>query len=318
MKQAHIPVMVNEMLDYLSPKDGEIYIDATFGAGGYTKAILNKAKCNVIAIDQDPNVEKYRQEIYQIYPEQFRFFYLNFTDINKATTEQIDGIVFDIGVSTIQLKDANRGFSFDSDGPLDMRMNPNDNSCKTAKEIIDSSSEKELADIIFYYGEETRARKIAKAIISENKKNSIQTTKQLTNIIHKSIGATKTGKINSATKTFQALRIAVNNELEAFNIALEKSIEMLKVGARIVVVTFHSLEDSIAKSFFKKYTCKNIARSKYASEARIAVDANLSGLNANCKLDLLNKKPLTPKREEIKSNPSARSAKIRAGIKNHL
>lgn len=318
MKQPHVPVMVNEMLNYLSPKDGEIYIDATFGAGGYTKAILNKAKCYVIAIDQDPNVEQYKEEICQTYPERLRFFCLNFTDIDKVTKEQIDGIIFDIGVSTMQLKEVDRGFSFDSDGPLDMRMNPNDSSLKTAKEIIDSSSEKELADIIFYYGGETRARKIAKAIISENKKNSIQTTKQLANVIHKSIGTTKTGKINSATKTFQALRIAVNNELEAFNIALEKSIEMLKIGARIIVVTFHSLEDSIAKRFFKKYTCKNVARSKYSSKSKIQSDTNLSSLNINYKLDLLNKKPLTPKRNEIKSNPSARSAKIRAGIKNHL
>lgn len=313
MQLSHKPVMVNEMLHYLSPQDGQTYIDATFGAGGYTNAILAKAKCQVIGIDQDPIAEQYKQKICKTYPDQLRLFGLNFADIDKSTDIQVDGIIFDIGVSTMQLKSAERGFSFDIDGPLDMRMNPNNCAQKTAKEIIDTSSEKKLADIIFYYGQETRARKIAKAIIDENKHNSIQTTKQLASIIHKSVGSEKAGKINSATKTFQALRIVVNNELESFNIALEKSIQMLKVGARLIVVTFHSLEDSIAKNFFKKYTYKNIAASKYAD--KLIMEKSLQASNSNYKIDLLNKKPTIPSLNEIKANPSSRSAKLRAGIK---
>ena len=281
IKISHVPVMLNEVLATLKPKDGGIYFDGTFGGGGYSRAILNAAKCELIACDRDPFVKKFAEEFSKKYGENFKFSHSKFSEID-AIVEKLDGIVLDLGVSNFQLADSERGFSFRLNGPLDMEMGLCD---ETALDVIHRYSEKELADIIYNFGEEHFSRKIAKNI-KLNLKN-ISTTEDLANVIRKCVR--KSGKIDPSTKTFQALRIFVNDELGELRQVLEKSVNLLNPGGKIVVVSFHSLEDRIVKLFFKKISS--------GEEKKFA---------------LINKKPLIPSDNEIFLNPKARSAKLRA------
>ncbi len=272
----HIPVMLNEVLQYLAPKAGETYFDCTFGAGGYSKAILNSCDCKLLAMDQDPSVIEYAK---QIKSEKFIFVNQNFVNIHEVAVqndvEKVDGIVFDLGVSSMQLDQAERGFSFNKEARLDMRMS------KTgidAWEVVNKYTEEDLADIIYYYGEEHFARRIARKIVQMRAISPINTTTELAKLV--SYVVKKTGKIDPATKTFQAIRIYVNDELKVLKQALKCSFDLLKVGGKILVVSFQGLEDRITKDF--------IAQTH----------------NASAKL-------IKPSEEEIKSNPRARSAKLR-------
>ncbi|MDR0968364.1 MAG: 16S rRNA (cytosine(1402)-N(4))-methyltransferase RsmH [Holosporaceae bacterium] len=279
-KAEHIPVLLKEMLSELSPADGKTYFDGTFGGGGYTKAILDAANCKVIAADRDPRVKSTADEFKTDYRERFNFFSAKFSEIKKIAGEaKLDGVVLDLGVSTFQLADPSRGFSFNLAGPVDMRMGSDG---QTALSVIREYSERDLANIIYEYGEERFSRRIAKNI--KVNLGLIKTTEDLANIIRRS--ARKTSKIDPATRTFQALRIFVNDELGELEKVLKDSVDLLNPGGKIVVASFHSLEDRIVKYFFKK------------------LDPS--------KFKILTKKPIVPSEEEISFNHKSRSAKLRA------
>ena len=301
---SHTPVMLNEVLKLLAPQNGEKFLDCTFGAGGFSKAILDYCPCYVTALDKDPNVITIAQELTAKYKDRFNFIHTSFLgSINKLKPTQFDGIVMDLGVSSMQLDDGERGFSFTNDGPLDMRMS---SSGITAADFINNATEHEIADVIYKYGEEKSSRKIAKKIVAERQVEEINTTGRLASIVRSCIGFRK-GKIDSATKTFQGIRIYINNELGELEQFLSYINYILGPNGRLVILSFHSLEDRIVKSFLKKNSAPVEARSKYAKDFQ---HSDLSKW-----LKILTKKPLSPSLVEIKSNPRARSAKLRAAIK---
>ncbi|PIZ33128.1 MAG: 16S rRNA (cytosine(1402)-N(4))-methyltransferase [Alphaproteobacteria bacterium CG_4_10_14_0_8_um_filter_37_21] len=276
----HVPVLLREMLQYLSPQNGGVYVDATFGGGGYASAILDSADCKVIGIDRDPDAiargEKLKSEKYG---DRLTLIQSTFCSIDQVILEPVDGLVFDYGVSSFQLDEADRGFSFMRDGPLDMRMSKTG---LTAAEVVNTYSEKDLADIIFHYGDEPFSRSIARAIVQDRVEQPYETTLQLAGLIRRVVK--RKDSIDAATKTFQALRIFVNNELIEIRDALQQSLKILKSGAHLVGVTFHSLEDRLLKRFLIDNTFQILT------------------------------KPLAPSRAEILENSRSRSAKLRAGI----
>lgn len=292
--------MLPEVLQYLKPQNGEIYVDATFGNGGYSEAILEAANCKVIALDRDPNVRVRANEMHNLYGERFEFRAGKFGDFADLVPEKINGAVFDIGVSSMQLDEAERGFSFAKEAPLDMRM-----SCEgtTAAEVVNFTPEKELADIIYQYGDERKSRQIAAKIVEYRRHHKIATTKELAEIIYTVIHK-KAGEIDPATRTFQALRIAVNDELGELQRGLFGAAQRLLSGGRLVVVDFHSLEDRIVKNFMKENGGRKIRVSKYAPE-----------LAGDDSLFVEISKPLVPTADECRANPRARSAKLRYALR---
>ena len=298
----HIPVMLKKVLEYLSPKDNEVYVDATFGNGGYTEAILNAAKCKVIALDRDPSVITRAQEIKSAYGDRFEFRAGTFGNFADLVTENINGAVFDIGVSSMQLDDDFRGFSFSKKALLDMRMSM---SGASAKDIVNTYSEKDLADIIYRYGEEKKSRQIAAKIIQYRKEKEIETTTELADLIYQ-VMPKRFGQIDPATRTFQALRIAVNDELSELQRGLEGASQRILPEGRLVVVDFHSLEDRIVKDFFSANADKRVHTSRYASATpEIKSD----------KIFEFASKAIIPSDEEAKQNPRSRSAKLRYAVK---
>jgi len=303
----HKPVLLDEVLDALKPKDGEVYLDCTFGAGGYSKAILEAANCNLYAIDRDDTAQKFAANLTQKFPKNFDFLLGKFSQSQELLAqkgiEKLDGIVLDIGVSSMQLDDKSRGFSFDSDSKLDMRMDQR--SPYSAFNLVNEASEEELCDIIKTFGEEKKAKKIAKKIVETRLNNPIYSCKDLADIVRSFyFGYFKT---DPATKTFQALRIFINQELEELKTILELSKTLLKKDGRLVVVSFHSLEDAIVKNFFKTQAGLDLAVSRYMPE--------ISNLKSEISFHLLTKSAISPSKKEIESNPRARSAKLRAAIK---
>ena len=247
MTAPHNPVMLKEMLGWLAPRDGGIYVDGTFGAGGYSRAILSSAKCQLFAIDRDPSTQQFAKALQQSFPDRFVWLAGNFSDMCELLAEQgvsaVDGVVLDLGVSSMQLDNADRGFSFRNDGPLDMRMSQQG---MNAADVVNSADE--VADILYYYGEEKQSRRIARAIVNARAIAPITRTSQLAELVRSAIGG-KPGKTDPATRSFQALRIHVNQEFAAIESGLEAAQRMLRPGGRLVVVTFHSLEDRIVKRF---------------------------------------------------------------------
>lgn len=300
--QKHFPVMLNEVLRAMSPRDGGVYVDATFGNGGYTEALLEAAACRVIALDRDPNVRPRAEELKARYGSRFDFRAGCFGSFADLVSENLDGAVFDIGVSSMQLDQSERGFSFSKDAPLDMRM-----SCSgpTAADLVNTLSEKELADVIYKYGEERKSRQIAAKIVQARQIEPVATTGRLAEIIYAVIRRTP-GTIDPATRTFQALRIAVNNELSELENGLKAAAARLKPKGRLAVVTFHSLEDRIVKSFFKENSGPNVHVSKYAKERPEPGDNVIFAETS---------KAICPSEEEIGVNKRSRSAKLRFGIK---
>ena len=283
-KTNHIPVLLKEVVTILNPKKFNLYIDATFGTGGYTKSILNKSLCNVLALDCDQNTIRYANEIKKIYFKRFNFTNKNFKDIelvlSKLNISKINGIVFDLGVSSIQLNSKNRGFSFNKNALLDMRMDiklP-----LNAIHYINTMHEKELSNLIYNFGGEKKSRFIAKNIIEFRKKN-IEFVYELVDAIN---AKKYKDKIHFATRTFQAFRIAVNNELQNLKTILKKIPLLLSKNGIIAIVTFHSLEDKIVKYYFNKYLLKKNFKKT-------------------------SKKIIIPTLSEIKRNPRAKSAKLR-------
>lgn len=299
-RQKHIPVMLQEVLAALKPQKGEVYVDATFGNGGYTKAILEVADCKVIALDRDPTVKIRANEIKNMYGGRFEFRAGQFGDFADLVPEKINGAVFDIGVSSMQLDEAERGFSFSKEGALDMRMSQ---SGLSAKDIVNTYGEQELADLIYQYGEERKSRQIARQIAEYRKHKEIETTTELAEIIYKVIHK-KFGEIDPATRTFQALRIAVNDELGELSRGLSGAANRLLKNGRLVVVDFHSLEDRIVKKFFNENGGRRVRVSKYAPE--LVQDEHLFAEVS---------KVIVPAAEECAQNPRARSAKLRYAIR---
>ena len=299
--QRHIPVLLNEVLQALNVKKGGLYVDATFGFGGYSAGILDKADCKVISIDRDPEVLVRAQEFEQKYQNRFEFKAGTFSNIAQLVGQPVDGVVFDIGVSSMQLDDAKRGFSYLKEARLDMRMSQ---SGLSAYDVVNSFSEEELADILYQFGEEKKSRQIAKKIVLYRAQKPIETTTELAGIVHEVIYPKK-GQTDPATRTFQALRIYVNDELNELQKALEGAKNILKPEGRLVVVDFHSLEDRIVKNFFKANTAlkKHISRYKNTEPKEEAPFSKASDI-------------IVASKEEIALNPRAHSAKMRYGIKS--
>lgn len=273
----HVPVLLAEVVDWVQPKSGGVYLDATFGGGGYTKALLQHDISKIFVIDRDPEAidRAKNMDDKRIQPIQG-----SFSDIDKWFDSRVfDGVVFDFGVSSFQLEAGERGFSFRLDGPLDMRMAPDADSL-TAADIVNTWREEDLANLIYQYGQETRSRIIAKAIVAERRNKPFQTTLELAEVIRSVIK--RYNHIDPCTLTFQALRIYVNNELMEIDRVLKKARFLIKNGGRIVTVSFHELEDRIVKYAF---------RDLYTP---------------------LHKKAVLPSDGEIKSNPRARSGRLRA------
>jgi 16S rRNA (cytosine1402-N4)-methyltransferase len=308
----HKSVFLREVLDYLNPLPGKVMIDCTLGGGGHSKALLDRILPGgkLLALDQDLEaIEAASKVLYPLGESNYKIFHSNFKELEsvlkQTSYKKVDGILYDLGVSSYQLDQGERGFSYRYDAPLDMRMDRTADK-KSAYELINEADLVELTTIIRDYGEEKWAKRIALFIIEERKKGSINTTEQLVDIIKKAIpsNARREGP-HPAKRTFQALRIAVNKELEILAPALKKGIEILKPGGRIAVITFHSLEDRIAKNVFKE-----------AAQGCICPkDLPVCICKQKPLIKILTKKPLIPSSEEIVENPRARSAKLRVAEK---
>lgn len=298
----HAPVMPAEVLEYLQPRKGGVYLDGTFGAGGYTRAILESVDCIVMAIDRDPDVLQRAASFEKTYGKRFVFLHGCFGDMAELLKGQkIDGVVLDVGVSSMQIDQPERGFSFRFDGPLDMRMDTDGG--QSAADIVNSTEEEDLANIIYAYGEERLSRRIARAIVLRRKERRFETTLDLADVVRSVVKRSPKDKIDPATRTFQALRIAVNDELGELKRALDAFPAVLKPQGRAVIVTFHSLEDGIVKDGFRKASGQNESVSRYAP-------MQVSGAAPSFKI--LTKKAVGASSAEIAVNPRSRSAKLRA------
>jgi len=298
----HYPVMLPEVLRGLAPKAGETYIDGTFGNGGYTEAILKAADCYVIGLDRDPNVRPRADELSSAYQNRFHLIETPFSKMDELSLESVDAIVLDIGVSSMQLDQAERGFSFMRSGPLDMRMSGQG---PTAARAVKELSHGELIRIFQVYGEERRARRAADFIVRAREEGDILTTDALASLIESALG--RTGKTHPATKVFQALRIFVNDELGELYRGLCAAEKILKPGGRLVVVSFHSLEDRIVKSFLRRRAGEKKSQSRYMPEI---VDNGPAASFLSPRRSIVK-----PSDAEVKDNARSRSARMRVAIR---
>ena len=301
-EKKHFPVLLNELISIISPLYGGTFIDCTFGQGGYSKEILKFKKNKVIAFDRDIDVKKYAEKLKKKFPNKFIFKNIRFSSLNKDVIDNNDikAIIFDLGLSSLQIHDYKRGISFKSQSKLNMKMGLNNFS---ADDVINKMNYEDLNKIIKYFGEESKSRIISKLII-KNRTIKPLDTQGLVSIINKAKIKSSKKKINSATKTFQGIRMFVNNEVSELIYGLVNNFNILPIGGIIAVVTFHSIEDKIVKYFFKHYSEKN-------SYSRYVPDREEKKLL----FELINKKPICPSTEEIKKNPSSRSAKLRCAMK---
>jgi 16S rRNA (cytosine1402-N4)-methyltransferase len=299
--QRHIPVLGRQAVEMLKPRDGGIYIDATFGAGGYSGAILDAAATRVIGIDRDRSAIAGGFDLVERFAGRLTLVEDQFSNLADVCAAQgfaaVDGVVMDVGVSSMQLDEAERGFSFRLGGPLDMRMGHDG---PTAADVVAKASEADLANIFYIFGEERHSRSVARAIVAARKEAPILTTRELADIVGKVVWS-KPGEIHPATRTFQGLRIFVNAELDELYLALSAAERILKPGGRLVVVSFHSLEDRIVKNFLGE-------RGKAGGGSRHLPET----AQAAPSFAILTKRPVTPDDAEISANPRARSAKLRA------
>lgn len=294
----HRPVMLEEVLAALSPRDGGTYIDGTFGGGGYTRALLTRAQCKVVAIDRDPDAILRGAVLAEEFSGRLTIVEGSFTEMERLAGVQVDGIALDLGVSSYQLDEAGRGFSFSSDGPLDMRMSKQGPS---AADTVNTLSEAELADIFWRYGEEKKSRSIARAIVASR---PVETTRGLAEIVERAAGpSAKRYAIHPATRTFQALRIYVNDELGELERGLEAAERALRPSGRLAVVSFHSLEDRIVKQFLVGRSGREGGASRHQPPA---VNVRAPSFR------ILSSMSQTPGEQEVRDNPRARSARLRA------
>ncbi|MDC9825924.1 16S rRNA (cytosine(1402)-N(4))-methyltransferase RsmH [Devosia sp. ZB163] len=294
----HVPVLLAEVLDALAPLEGARILDGTFGAGGYSRALL-EAGASVVAVDRDPSVLPHVDRLAADFPSQFKFVAGTFSELDELADGPVDGVVLDIGVSSMQLDQAERGFSFMQEGPLDMRMSSEGES---AADLVNTLDEAELANLLFAFGEERKSRRIAHSIVMARASQPITTTTQLARLIEKSIGR-KPGDAHPATRSFQALRIAVNGEFDQLVEGLFASERLLTEGGRLAVVTFHSLEDRIVKRFFDP---EKGAPTQSRHLPQVALEAPRWARAG---------KALKASSGEVARNPRSRSATLRAGIR---
>jgi 16S rRNA (cytosine1402-N4)-methyltransferase len=297
----HVPVLGRAAIEALKIRDGGIYVDGTFGAGGYSRAILEAADAQVIAIDRDQNAIAESLDLVASAQGRLTVAEDRFSRLDRVAQkfghDRVDGVVLDIGVSSMQLDEAERGFSFRLDGPLDMRMGGDGPS---AADVVARASDRDLADIIFQLGEERHSRAVARAIVAARKEAPIASTKALADIVERVVHS-RPGQIHPATRTFQALRLFVNEELDELAAALAAAERILKPGGRLAVVSFHSLEDRIVKTFLAERS-----RTAGVSRHQPEVEAQTPTFT------LVNKKPIVANDTEVVANPRARSAKLRA------
>ncbi len=300
----HIPVLLTEVIQALAPKAEGVYLDGTFGAGGYTTAILESAPCVVWCIDRDPETLQRGEALAERFPARVNLVQGRFGDMADLLASRgitgVDGVALDLGVSSMQIDDRSRGFSFLRDGPLDMRM---EKSGRSAADVVNTLSEKELSDIIFTYGEERHARRVARAIVEARRDRPFSRTLRLADVIRAEVRRAQDG-IDPATRTFQALRIYVNDELGELERGLHGAEKMLRPGGILAVVSFHSLEDRIVKTFLK-------ARSGSAIRPSRHTPASLGAPTAAATFKPLSRRPIGPSETEIAHNPRARSARLR-------
>jgi len=306
----HAPVLLDEVIEALAPKAGDVIIDATFGAGGYTRAILATG-ATVIALDRDPTVQPHADAVANDYPGKFQLVRTPFSGLAEAfagTGEaRLDGVVFDIGVSSMQLDQAERGFSFMRDGPLDMRMSANsDHGGETAADIVNTWDHGPMAHIFKLYGDERQSGRVATAILRRRVEKPFERTLDLAAVVEKALGGRRGAAIHPATRVFQALRIAVNDELGELRAGLEAAEATLAPGGRLAVVTFHSLEDRIVKAFLTERTGNAPGGSRHAP---VAIDTRKPSFT------LAFKGAREAGEAELATNPRARSAKLRAAVR---
>lgn len=300
----HIPVLVDEVLATLAPRDGGVYLDGTFGGGGYARAILEHVTCTLWAIDRDPEAIERGASLVARFPGRLHLLHGRFGDmvvlLDQAGVTQLDGVVLDLGLSSFQIDDPARGFSFRHDGPLDMRMGKHGTS---AADLVNTLPERVLADMLFEFGEERASRRIAKAIAAARRAAPIETTGRLAEIIRSVLPPDRSGN-HPATRSFQALRIKVNDELKQIEDALSQAVGLLSPGGRLVVVAFHSLEDRIVKRFMTQASGRTGAPSRHSP-------AGLMTRNAPS-FRLLTSRAVRPGSRETNLNPRSRSARLRA------
>ena len=300
---AHVPVMLEEVLATLMPRSGATYLDATFGGGGYAAAILAAADCTLWAIDRDPDAIARGAALAARHPGRLHLLHARFGDMLESLSAQgvtqLDGVVMDLGVSSFQLDEAGRGFSFRADGPLDMRMGRDG---PTAADLVNTLPEAELARIIAEFGEERHARRVARAILRARAESPIHTTARLAEIVRRAVPRDPSG-IDGATRSFQALRIAVNDELGEVERGVAAAMELLAPGGRLVVVAFHSLEDRIVKRAMAEAAGRRGRASRHDPAALLA--------RAAPDFALVTPRALRPGEAETSANPRARSARLR-------
>ena len=301
---SHFPVMLNEVLKISSPSTKKKFIDCTFGGGGYSKEILKFAKTNVLAIDRDKKVLAEVKKVEKKYPKRFKFHQLKFSQLETISIDNVDVVIFDLGLSSIQLDDFDRGFSFKSDKKLNMTMGLNEIS---ALDAINNLSETDLKLVIKILGDEKEATKIAKNIVNYRNIKKIKNTNELVKIIEKSKKINYSNKINPCTKTFQALRIFVNKELTELIKGIINATRKLKPGGKLLIISFHSIEDRIVKYFFTNFSKNKSRPSRYLPESK-SVDVALFEQYKN--------KILRPSNYEINKNYRSRSAKLRFAIRS--
>jgi 16S rRNA (cytosine1402-N4)-methyltransferase len=302
----HIPVMLSEVIEALDPRDGKHFIDGTFGAGGYSRGLLEAARCTVLAIDRDPAAAQFAQALEERFPGRLKFVLGRYAEMREIAEREgiaaVDGVALDLGVSSMQLDETERGFSFSQDGPLDMRMGAEG---PTASDVVNALPERDLAAIIATLGEEKRARAIARAILARRAEEPITRTGELADIVARVLGRRHDDPKHPATRTFQALRLYLNDELVELARGMNAAEHLLKPKGTLAVVTFHSLEDRIAKRFFAARSMPAPKGSRHLPEK--------GGSNFLPSFRLLNRRPLSPSKDEIRLNPRARSARLRAG-----
>lgn len=301
----HISVLLSETLDLLVTNPSGTYIDGTLGRGGHSQEILKRLnpEGRLIGLDRDLEAIEQTKEVLKPFGEQMQRLHGNFADMKELCEQvgvmEVDGVLLDLGVSSPQLDVAERGFSFGKDGPLDMRMDCTQG--RSAADWVNEEDEQILADVIFRFGEERDSRRIARAIVQAREGRRIERTLELADIVERAKGGRRGAATHPATKTFQALRMAVNAELESLEQGLEAGLDMLKEGGRMAVITFHSLEDRMVKECFRRHTVKR--ESLQQGGEKLIYDEPA--------VRLINKKPLTASKEELTENPRSRSAKLR-------
>ena len=321
--QPHIPVLLAEVIEALALRPGQTIIDGTFGAGGYSRAILNAAAdIRVLALDRDATALAAARETTERYPNRLTVVLSPFSDMEQVARVYLssnaepgrpsvftapDAVVLDIGVSSMQIDTAERGFSFMTDGPLDMRMGPDG---ATAADFVNGAGEADIADVLFQFGEERRSRAIARAIVRARETAPIATTLALAGIVEKTLGRARGDEKHPATRTFQALRIHINNELAELASALIAAERILKPGGRLVVVTFHSLEDRVVKRFLARRARPASPGSRHGPPRTGPSGAESGAFAASFRI--VNRNPVTATEGELAANPRARSAKLRA------